>query len=259
MGLGAQLISWDDAFCERLVRSRFQVIRFDNRDSGLSTQLDGLGAPDLLSALAGTAAPGYGLGALAADAAELMVSLRIDAAHIVGMSMGGMIAQLLAIDYPERVLSLTTMMSDTGGRSRVLAEPEVLSELVAAPLNGDVGDAIEQAVRLRRVLSGARDFDEAAARERATRLVKRAYHPAGALRQAAAVLAAPDRTEQLGRVRVRTLVVHGTSDPLVPFENGMRVHRAIPGSRLLALEGVGHDLPPAAAERVIEALLKHLR
>lgn len=259
MGLGAQLTSWDDAFCERLTCAGFEVIRFDNRDAGLSTHLDELGAPDLLSALAGTAPPPYGLEALVEDTAGLMSRLGIMAAHLVGISMGGMVAQLLAIRYPHRTLSLTSMMADAGGQSRVMGEPEVLEELLSAPLNGSFQLAVESMVRLRRALNGTVEFDEDAARERAIKLIERANYPAGAMRQAAAVLAAADRTEALNKLAIRTLVVHGTDDPLIPFENGLRVHRAVRGSKLLALEGVGHDLPLRAAERVVQSLIEHAR
>ncbi|HEY1421058.1 MAG TPA: alpha/beta hydrolase [Candidatus Dormibacteraeota bacterium] len=258
MGLGAQLISWDDAFCKRLAGAGFQVVRYDNRDSGLSTHLDELGAPDLLAALARTEAPPYDLEALADDAAALLRFLNLPATHIVGISMGGMVAQLVAIRHPRRVLSLTTMMSDTGGESRELAEPEVFAELLAAPLADELEGAIEQSVRLHRLLSGGGEFDEAAARRRAGRQIRRCYYPMGVLRQAAAVLAARDRTAQLAALRVPTLVIHGTRDPLVPFENGVRVHRAIPRSKMLTLDGVGHDLPEAAAERALDALVGHL-
>ena len=254
MGLGAQLTSWDDDFCWKLVDAGFEVVRYDNRDSGLSTHLDELGPPDLLAALSGTVAAPYGLETMADDAAALISRLGLGIVHAAGISMGGMIAQLLAIRSPERVLTLTSMMADAGGGARVMAEPEVFAELLGAPLDGEIGDAVEQAVRLRKLLSGPR-FDEAAARERAQRLIRRAYYPVGVLRQAAAVLSAGDRTSGLTRLRMPALVVHGTSDPLVPFENGMRVHRAIPGSRMLVLDGVGHDLPPAEAQRVLEAMI----
>lgn len=257
MGLGAQLTSWDDPFCKSLVDAGFEVIRFDNRDSGLSSHLDELGAPDLLSALSGASEPPYPLDALAEDTTALMARLGIVAAHVVGISMGGMVAQLVAIRHPARVLTLTSMMADAGGVSRVMAEPEVLAELLSAPLNGESGRGVEAMVRLRRVLSGGGEFDEDAALERAKRLVQRAYYPIGALRQAAAVLAAGDRTPGLRKLAMRVLVIHGTKDPLVPFENGLRVHRAIAGSKLLTLEGVGHDVPPSAADRVLDSLIAH--
>src|SRR4029077_1256074 len=169
MGLGAQLTSWDDPFCEQLADAGFEVVRFDNRDAGLSSHLDELGPPDLLSALADAAEPPYALEALAEDTAALMSRLDVMAAHVVGISMGGMVAQLLAIRHPARALTLTSMMADAGGASRVMAEPEVLAELLAAPLDGDFGNKVDSAVRLRRVLSGGGEFDEAAVRERATR------------------------------------------------------------------------------------------
>ena len=259
MGLGAQLTSWDDDFYVELASAGFEVVRYDNRDAGLSTHLDELGAPDLLSALSGTLAPPYGLEAMAEDAAALISRLGLRRVHVVGISMGGMIAQLVAIRNPDLVSTLTVMMADTGGQTRVMAEPEVFAELLAAPLDGDQTDAVEQAVRLRKVLNGSAAFDEPAARERAQRLIARSYYPAGALRQAAAVLAAKDRTSRLTNLRLPALVVHGTDDPLVPFENGLRVKRAIPGSRLLVLEGVGHDLPPVHAHRVLDAIVNLAR
>ena len=255
MGLGAQLTSWDDPFCEQLAEAGLEVIRFDNRDSGLSSYLDELGAPDLLSALAGTVPPPYGLEALAEDTAALMSRLDIAHAHVVGISMGGMVAQLLAIRYPARTLTLTSLMADAGGASRVMGEPEVLAELLSSPLDGSFEQSVDAMVSLRRSLSGPGRFDEVAARERATRLVQRAYYPVGALRQGAAVLAAGDRTGGLSKLGMPALVVHGTHDPLVPFENGLRVHRALPGSRLLALDRVGHDLPPGEAQRVVDAII----
>jgi len=255
MGLGAQLISWDDAFCDQLAQAGLEVIRFDNRDSGLSSHLDELGAPDLLSALAGTVPPPYGLETLAEDTAALMSRLGISDAHLVGISMGGMVAQLLAIRYPARTLTLASLMADAGGASRIMGEPEVLAELMSSPLDGSFQDSVEAMVRLRRSLSGPGGFDEVAARERASRLVQRAYYPLGALRQGAAVLAAGDRTAALRKLRMPALVVHGTHDPLIPFENGLRVHRAVPGSRMLPLDGIGHDLPPAEAQRVVDAII----
>jgi pimeloyl-ACP methyl ester carboxylesterase len=255
MGLGAQLISWDDRFCDQLAQAGLEVIRFDNRDAGLSSHLDELGAPDLLSALAGTVPPPYSLETLAEDTAALMSRLGIPAAHLVGISMGGMVAQLFAIRYPARTLTLASLLADAGGASRVMGEPEVLAELLASPLDGSYQDSVEAMVRLRRSLSGPGPFDDFAARGRAARLVQRASYPVGALRQGAAVLAAGDRTAGLRKLRMPALVVHGTHDPLIPFENGLRVHRALPGSRMLELDGVGHDLPPEAAQRVVDAII----
>lgn len=256
MGLGGQLTAWDGEFCERLASAGFEVIRFDNRDSGLSSHLDDLGPPDLLSALVGAAPPPYGLEAMADDTAALLSRLGVVAAHVAGISMGGMVAQLFAIRHPARTLTLTSMMADAGGRSRVMGEPEVMAELLNQPLDGSFDERVDSMVSLRRCLSGGRFFDEPAARERAVRLISRAYYPAGALRQAAAVLAAADRTAELSRLARPALVVHGTRDPLIPFENGLRVHRALARSKMLPLEGVGHDLPSDAADRVAGAMLE---
>ncbi len=254
MGLGAQMISWDDAFCAQLADRGFWVIRFDNRDSGLSTWMDDAGLPDIAAALSGNPQPAYQLEDLAADAVGLLDALGIRKAHVVGASMGGFIAQLVAINHPDRLLSLTSIMSGPGGADGVAPKPEGSAVLVLMP-PPTREERIEQAMSIRRVLTGSADpFEEASERERATRAVDRAYNPFGTGRQLVAILAASGRVERLKKVGVPTLVIHGGDDVLVPVENGRTVAAAVPGARLLELEGMGHDLPKRVWPQVMDAI-----
>jgi pimeloyl-ACP methyl ester carboxylesterase len=259
-GLGAQMISWDDAFCEQLAAVGFHVIRFDNRDSGLSTRMESAGPPDMAAALNGDFHPAYSLDDMAADAAGLLDALGIDAAHIVGASMGGFISQLIAINHPGRALSLTSIMS---GPSRleggVPPTPEAEAVLFAKPPTTPE-ESIQVAMVGRRALLGSADpFDEDFERARATRAVRRAWYPVGTGRQLLAVLAAHPRLPSLQGVRVPTLVVHGEDDILVPIENGRMVAAAVPGARLLEIEGMGHDIPSRVWPRVIDAIVETAR
>jgi len=254
MGLGAQMISWDERFCVRLADRGFRVIRFDNRDCGLSTWMVGAGIPDLQAALAGQARPAYSLDDMAADAADLLGALGIEAAHVVGASMGGFIAQLVALNHPSRVLTLTSIMSGPNGREATPPKPEGAAVLVASPRETRE-ERIEQAMSIRKVLIGPADpFDEAYERARAERAVDRAYHPAGVARQGVAILTAPGRLERLRGLAVPTLVVHGVADVLVPVENGRAVAAAVPQARLLEFEGMGHDLPQRVWPPLIDAI-----
>jgi len=259
MGLGAQMISWDDAFCQQLAAAGFHVIRFDNRDSGLSTRMEAAGPPDMAAALRGELDPAYSLDDMAADAASLLDALGIDAAHIVGASMGGFISQLIAINHPGRVLSLTSIMS---GPSRLEGVPPTVEGTAVLfgrpPSNPEEG--IEMALVGRRALIGSGDpFDETFERAKATRAVTRAWYPVGTGRQLLAILAAHPRLSSLQGVRVPTLVVHGKDDVLVPIENGRMVAAAVPGSRMLEIEGMGHDLPKRVWPQVIDAIVETAR
>jgi pimeloyl-ACP methyl ester carboxylesterase len=259
MGLGAQMLSWDEAFCSQLVDRGFQVIRFDNRDSGLSTWMKDAGPPDMASAFSGDPHPAYQLDDLAADAAGLLAALNINAAHIVGASMGGFIAQLVAINHPERVLSLTSIMSGPGGHDEVAPKPEGAAVLMVSPPDTRA-ERIEQSMHIRRVLLGPGDpFDEAVERAHATRAVDRAYYPAGVGRQLLAILAAKSRTGRLKQLRVPTLVIHGVDDVLVPVENGRLTAGAVPGARLVEIEGMGHDLPKRVWPQVADAIAELAR
>jgi pimeloyl-ACP methyl ester carboxylesterase len=254
MGLGAQLLSWDEGFCAQLADRGFQAIRYDNRDCGLSTWMTEAGHPDVAAALSGNAQPAYELDDLAADAAALLDALNIRAAHIVGASMGGFIAQLVAINHPDRVLSLTSIMSGPGGSDMVPPTPEGAAILMASPPETRA-ERIEQSMGFRRVLLGSGDpFNETFERARSTRAIDRAYNPSGVGRQLVAVLAAQSRVERLKQVRVPTLVIHGLDDVLVPVENGRRVAEAVPGARLIELEGMGHDLPKRVWPQVADAI-----
>ncbi|MDQ2942635.1 MAG: alpha/beta fold hydrolase [Candidatus Dormibacteraeota bacterium] len=254
MGLGAQMISWDEGFCAQLADRGFRVIRFDNRDSGLSTRMDDAGPPDIAAALSGNAQPEYELDDLADDAAGLLDDLDIRAAHIVGASMGGFIAQLVAINHAECVLSLTSIMSGPGGTDEIPPKPEGAAILTVTP-PPTREEQIEQAMSFRRALLGTADpFDETFERARALRAVDRAYYPPGVGRQLIAILVANSRMEKLRQLRVPTLVIHGVDDVLVPVENGRLVADAVPGARYVELEGMGHDLPNRVWPQVLDAI-----
>jgi pimeloyl-ACP methyl ester carboxylesterase len=258
-GLGAQMISWDDAFCQQLAARGFHVVRFDNRDSGLSTRMEAAGPPDMAAALGGDLRPAYMLDDMAADAVGLLDALGIDAAHIVGASMGGFISQLIAINHPGRALSLTSIMSGPSRSEGVPPTPEGSALLFAKPPTTRE-ESIEMALVGRRALLGSGDpFDEAFERARATRAVQRAYYPVGTGRQLLAILAAHPRLERLQGVRVPTLVIHGKDDILVPIENGRMVAAAVPDARILELEGMGHDIPKRVWPRVIDAIVETAR
>ena len=227
-GLGSQLLGWSDGLCEQIAGRGFQVIRFDNRDIGLSTKIED--------------GSSYTLSDMAADAAGLLDALGIPAAHVAGASMGGMVAQLLAVEHPEKVLTLTILMSDLGGDDSILADSGVASSLVVPPAATREG-RIEQTVEATRVTWGP-SFDEERSRARATRAVDRSYYPAGAVRQARAMVASPSRRQALAGLRVPVLVIHGDGDPLVPFANGELIADAVPGAELHVMKGVGHEMPP---------------
>jgi pimeloyl-ACP methyl ester carboxylesterase len=258
MGLGEQLIAWDDAFCEALAGLGFWVIRFDNRDVGLSTRFDEAGIPDILAMMQGKPIqPPYTLRDMAADAVGLLDALDIESAHVVGVSMGGMIAQEMAIGYPDRVRTLTSIMSSTGNPKLPPPRPEAAAILVT-PAPTDREGYLEHSLQVWHVLNGpAFPLDEERARTRAGNNFDRGLSPAGTMRQLAAILGSGSRREALTAVTVPTLVIHGDADPLVPVEGGIDTAETIPGAELLIIEGMGHDLPPAVAPRVIEAIVRH--
>ena len=259
MGLGAQLITWDDGFVDELVKRGFYVIRYDNRDSGLSTKMESAGPADIAAAYSGNGHPAYTLDDLADDAAGVLDSLHIPAAHIVGASMGGFIAQLVAINHPDRTLSLTSIMSGPGGHDAIPPTPEAQALLVRAP--GPTRDEIiAMGIESRRVLAGADNpFDLDSERAKVERLYERSYYPLGFGRQLVAILAANSRIPALHEVKVPTLVVHGADDPLVPPENGRRVAAAVPGARYLEFAGAGHNLPPSTWGAVADAIAETAR
>ncbi|AGZ41907.1 alpha/beta fold hydrolase [Actinoplanes friuliensis] len=255
MGLGAQLIDWPQEFCEQLAARGFHVIRFDNRDAGLSTRRPEWGVPDLPAILAGdrTTVP-YLLADLAADAAGLLGTLGIERAHVAGASLGGMVAQQLTIDHPDRVLSLCSIMSMTGDLTVGRPTPEAAAVLGRPPAP-DREAAIANSVASSRII-GSPGFPAAEEEllRRAAAKYDRAYHPLGTLRQYAAVLASPDRTAALHGVKVPTVVIHGEDDPLIGVSGGRATAAAVPGAELIVIPGMGHDLPREVWPRIVEAI-----
>jgi pimeloyl-ACP methyl ester carboxylesterase len=256
MGLAAQLIDWPAGFVEQLAARGFHVILFDNRDSGMSTALDDLGLPDLAGIIGGDPSTvAYLLSDLAADAAALLKALGIDRAHIVGASMGGMIAQQLTIDHPDAVASLASIMSTTGARGVGRPTPEAQAVLIRPPAT-DRAEAIANGVESARVVgSPAYPAPQAEIERRVAAKYDRGYRPAGILRQYAAIIASPDRTEALHDVAVPTVVIHGEADPLVPPSGGQATAAAIPGAELLVIPGMGHDLPVQLWTQIIDAIV----
>lgn len=252
MGLGAQMTAWDESFCNQLADQGFQVIRYDNRDVGLSTRTEGP-VPDLAAALGGDRSTAtYRVEDMADDGAGLLDALGIPAAHIVGASMGGMIAQALAIRHPEKTLSLCSIMSTTGDVSVGQPNPDAMEALLAPPATTR-DEAIASSIATGRILSPFH-FDEAKTAKRAGESYDRAFYPAGMARQLLAILASPDRTEALGDVTAPTLVIHGGPDPLVTVSGGEATAKAIPGADLLILEEMGHDLPEPLVPEIVAAI-----
>lgn len=260
MGLGAQLTLWPVQLCEALVERGFHVIRYDNRDVGLSTKLDDAGVPELPMVLAAVMSGRqptvpYTLDDMAADAVGLLDALGIDSAHIVGASMGGMIAQLVAALYPERTRTLTSIMSSTGNPALPPATPEAIGQLMSRPQGADIESLVEFGVKTARVIgSPAYPADEAALRARVRRDVERSMYPAGFARQMAAIYASGDRRARLAQVAAPTLVIHGTADPLVPVGGGRDTAANIKGAEIVEIEGMGHDLPIELADRIADAI-----
>jgi pimeloyl-ACP methyl ester carboxylesterase len=259
MGLGGQAISWPDEFCQGFVDRGFFVIRFDNRDVGLSGRASG--TPDPFAVMAAAAqgervdAP-YLLTDMADDAFALLDALGIGAAHVAGASMGGMIAQTMAITHPERVLTLTSIMSTTGQPDVGQADPEVLSVLLEPPA-ADREAVIEQAVRRVKAIGSPDQLDETRVREAAGAAYDRAFDPNGVVRQLTAVLASGSRAEGLASVTVPTLVIHGSADRLVNPSGGQRTAELVAGAQLELIEGMGHDLPVVFWSRIIEVVTRH--
>lgn len=258
MGMASQMLLWDDEFCELLAAQGFWVIRFDNRDVGRSTIMRGARIPkrwQLLSRDAGGAA--YSLDEMAADAVGLLDHLGIGAAHVVGVSMGGMIAQLIAVSDPDRVLSLVSIMSTTGNQRVGRPSPRIALRMLRKVPRDRVGYIEDHIGTYRAIGSKGFAFEEEHKRERAGRCFDRGIHPAGSARQMAAVLAAPDRTRLLGQVRVPTTVIHGDADPLVNISGGRATAEAIPGAKLVILPGMGHDLPRELWPQIIDAIARN--
>ena len=259
MGLGAQLITWDDGFVDELVRRGFYVVRFDNRDAGLSTKMESARPTDFAGAVDGSAKLAYTLDDLAADAVGVLDALHIKSAHIVGASMGGFIAQLVAINHPDHTLSLTSIMSGPGGHDAIPPTPEALEALVRMP-GSTREEIVENGLQARRIFAGENNpFNLEEQRAIVERAYERNYYPLGFGRQYAAILASRTRIPALRHVNVPTLVIHGADDPLVPPENGKRVAAAVPGARYLEFQGAGHNLPPSTWTAVADAIAETAR
>ena len=259
MGLGGQLIAWDDEFVAALVAKGFYVVRFDNRDVGLSTWFDEAGTPDLVAAFTGEVQAAYLLSDMAGDAAGLLDALGIESAHVLGVSMGGMIAQSLAIGHPTRVRTMISIMSTTGDRSVGQPSPEAIGALLVPP-PADRDAAIDMSVKTWQVIgSPGFPFHEDRIRAGAAAAYDRAIHPAGVARQLVAILSSPDRTPALRGLDVPTLVVHGESDALVNPTGGKATADAVPGATLWTIPGMGHDLPIELFEEVADRVAAHCR
>ncbi|HEX5061270.1 MAG TPA: alpha/beta hydrolase, partial [Kofleriaceae bacterium] len=254
-----QLIGWPDGLCDEIVGRGLHVIRFDNRDVGESTHLTSAPTPNFIAAMAGdTSSASYSLSDMAGDSVGLLDALGIDSAHLVGASMGGFIAQTIAIEHPTRVRSLTSIMSSTGDRSVGQPHPEGM-QVFAAPPAFTREDVIKRSQNaFRAVGSTGFEVDLDAIGERAGRAFDRSFDPLGVMRQGVAVLASGDRTARLRSLDVPTMVIHGAVDKLCDVSGGRATAAAIPGAELLVIEGMGHDLPralwPAFAAKIAETV-----
>ncbi len=255
MGLGSQMVLWEDEFCGRLAERGFWVIRFDNRDVGRSTILREARVPTrgqlILRDPRGAA---YKLEDLADDAAGLLDALEVEAEHVVGASMGGMVAQSLTTRHPERVLSLVSIMSSTGNRRVGFTHPLLLRTLLRRAPRGHDAYVREFMATHRQI--GSRRYPPGHDRllAMAERCFERGIHPAGSARQLAAIAAASDRTAALGEIRMPATVIHGDADRLVMPSGGRATAKAIPGARLVIIPGMAHDLPPDLWEQVIDEI-----
>ncbi len=259
MGLAAQLTFWPDTMVAGLARAGFRVIRFDNRDIGLSQKFDRAGLPDLAAIAAGRARAPYLLADMAADSVGLMDALGIDRAHVVGMSMGGAIGQIIAAGYPARCRSLTLIMASTNAPDLPPGTPDARAALMAQPDDPtDREQVIRLGKRVRRAIgSPAYPMAEADAYAFYARQIDRGYHPDGIVRQAAATMASGSRRDLVARIGCPTLVLHGEADPVRPVEHGRDLAARIPGAALRTFPGMGHDLPEELVPALVAAIAGH--
>ncbi|HXE98972.1 MAG TPA: alpha/beta hydrolase [Solirubrobacterales bacterium] len=256
MGLGVQMIGWDAEFCEFLAGRGFRVVRFDNRDVGRSTKIEGGPRPDVMAvAMGDTSSASYTLEEMSEDCAGLLDHLGVEAAHVVGASQGGMIAQTLAIRHPGRVMSLVSIMSTTGDRAVGQPHPEAMPALLTTPPADRDGYAEQVVLAFRAIGSPGFEADEERLRQRARESFDRGYYPEGTARQLVAILASGDRTEALRRLDVPTVVIHGTDDALIDVSGGTATAAAIPGAELELIEGMGHDLPRELWPRFVDLIV----
>jgi pimeloyl-ACP methyl ester carboxylesterase len=261
MGLGMQLTDWPPAMVQALVDAGYRVVRFDNRDIGKSQFFDALGKPNLIlqtlkHKLGLAIRPPYSLTDMANDAIGVLDALKIDRAHIVGVSMGGMIAQRVAVAAPHKVWSLTSIMSASGARGLPQAKGPVVRALLSRPANNTESAIADHYVRLFNII-GSPGFPIAPeeSRQRILAGIQRSFHPEGTLRQMVAIAADAKRPKELASISCRTLVIHGKADPLVPYANGVDTAKRIPGAHLVGIEGMGHDLPPGVVTQLLACML----
>ena len=265
MGFGAQLTLWPDELVEALAGHGFRVIRYDNRDIGLSHKFDGVKAPGLvkltlLSKIGLTPKVPYTLADMADDGAGLLDALGIDKAHIVGASMGGMIAQHFAARHADRCLSLTSVFSTTGNPKLPPAKPEAMKALVTRPKSTEEKVLVDHGMMLARTIgSPGYPAEEERLRERTTASVRRSFYPEGPTRHLSAIVADGDRRAMLKGIAVPTLVMHGEDDPLVPCAGGRDTAACIPGAKLKTIPGWGHDLPLELVDELAGAVAEHAK
>ena len=257
-GLSTQLIHWDHDFCHGLVEQGHFVTIFDNRDVGLSTWFDDAGLPDMAAIFAGQKTEtAYGLDDMADDTVGLMDALGLESAHVAGISMGGMIAQAVALRHPSRIRSLISIMSSTGAPDLPPATPAAMEALLS-PAPAERAAYIDHTMRSQRAIgSPGFAFDDEREAARAGRAFDRAFHPDGSARQLAAVRTHGDRSAGLSQLSVPTLVLHGSADPLIPPEHGENTAAVIPGAELHLVEGMGHDIPRGGHAEIIEKISQH--
>ncbi len=258
-GLGSQLLAWSDEFCQHLVNRGFFVIRFDNRDVGLSTKCEDAGIPNFMQineAHAKGEKPqvSYTLEDMADDAICILNALSLNKTHICGASMGGMIAQILAYRYPSRVLSLTVIMSTTGNPALPPAKPEIMAQFFA-PVPSEREFYIDEMVKRDKLIQGSLSFDENQGREYRAREYDRRYYPEGIARQLAAMAVPGNIQPYISQIRAPTLVIHGKEDPFYPIEAGKEIASTIPDAELLILDGMGHGFPLEVLQQIIEAIV----
>ena len=265
MGLGMQLVAWPLQLVDALVAAGYRVIRHDNRDIGLSQKFDHKGVPNLVwesikLKFGITPRAPYSLKDMALDTVGVLDALGVAQAHIVGASMGGMIAQRVALAAPGRTLSLTSIMSTSGAKGLPNPKPKVIRALMARPKGQDREAILKHYVNLLRVIgSPAFPMEESLVRERISAGLDRSYAPFGTMRQMVAIAADTGRARALAAITAPTLVLHGKADPLVPFACGQDSAQRIPGARLVAIDGMGHDLPPEVVDLLLPPMLRHLQ
>ena len=264
MGVGCQMIFWPDEFCDMLTNRGHYVIRFDNRDVGLSSKFEEAGVPDVMEIMSSVlqgeeVKTPYTLDDMADDTIGLLDSLNIEMAHICGVSMGGMIAQVVAYRYPSRVLSLVSLMSTTGNPELPQGNPEALAVLFD-PVPEDREANIEHNVKVQQTIgSPGFPFDEDLMRDLVTRSYDRCFYPQGMVRQMAAIIAHGNRKPSLAGITAPTLVIHGSEDPLLPVEGGKDTKESIPGAELLIIDGLGHNLPRGVWPQLVDAIAAHTK